>query len=280
MSYKSILVQFSNIAHAERVLETAVGLAKRQKAFLIGLYVVPPIVMPSPVVAEAWTVLFDVERKRQIENGEKIQKMFKKACKSARLKSEWHSAEASTSAADVVIKHSFCVDIVVMIQADPDSEDSSLQSDLVERVMLESGRPVMIVPYAGHFKSVGENVLIAWQPSREAARATFGTLPLLRDAKQVKILTINAKTKNDEEESAGANQLAEALKRHGIKVDVSQTTSGRLSVSDELLSRASDYGADLIVMGGYGHSRFREVVFGGVTREILQTMTVPVLMSH
>lgn len=280
MSYQTLLVQLSHPGHAEQVLEVATGLAKQHGAFLKGIFVIPQIVIPSPVAAEAWTSLVDIERERYIERSESFQELFKKACKAADIKSEWLSTEAMSSVADVVIKHSLCADVVIMAQADPDDNDNKTQAEAVERVLIESGRPLLVVPYAGHFKSIGKNALIAWTPAKETARAVFDALPLLQTAKSVKVMTVNAQNKSDQAVVTSAEQCVLSLKRHGVNAEAEHTTTGDFSVGNELLSRAADFGTDLLVMGGYGHSRFRETIFGGVTREILHHMTMPVLMSH
>ena len=280
MSYQTILVQLSHPNHADQLLEGATSLAKKQKAYLIGIYVIPQIVIPSPVAAEAWTSLVDIERERFVERSEQLQAQFEKACKAANVKSEWRSIDAVLSVADVVIKHALCADVVIMAQADPDDRDAKIQAEIVERVLIESGRPILVMPYAGHFKSIGDNALIAWTPAKESARAVFDALPLLQKAKRVKVMTVNPQDQNGQMVTSTATQCALSLARHGVKAEADHTSSGEISVGNELLSRAADFGADLLVMGGYGHSRFRETVFGGVTKEILHHMTMPVLMSH
>jgi nucleotide-binding universal stress UspA family protein len=151
--------------------------------------------------------------------------------------------------------------------------------DFPERLALESGRPVLVVPYAGRFGEIGRNVVVAWKPGRESARAVFDALPILLAAEKVHILEIREKGRNANA-LAPDTTIAAALARHGIKPSVRTSVLGDIGVGDEILSRLSDLDADLLVMGAYGHSRMRELVFGGVTRHIARHMTVPTLFSH
>ena len=145
-----------------------------------------------------------------------------------------------------------------------------------------AGRPVLAVPYAGKFDTIGKRIVIAWDARREAARAVADAVPLLEQAESVVTLSINphgGAQAGTHGEIPGAD-IATHLARHGISVEAQQLVANDISVGDMLLSRLSDLTADLLVMGVYGHSRARELVLGGVTRHILNHMTVPVLLSH
>ena len=146
--------------------------------------------------------------------------------------------------------------------------------------MLSCGRPVLVVPYAGNFADVGRRVLVAWNGRREAARALHDAMFLLADAEAVTVIEIDPPAPGVAAPAASAAQLAAALMRRGIAAKAETETSGDIGVGDLLLSRTADLGADLIVMGAYGHSRVREFVLGGVSRDLFRHMTVPVLMSH
>ena len=147
-------------------------------------------------------------------------------------------------------------------------------------VLLACGRPVLFVPYAGRFAQVGKRVLIAWNASREAARAVGDALPLLARADTVDVVAFDPdSTASDHGEVPGAD-IGLFLARHGVKVSVARQSGTGIDVGAQILSRAADNGSDLIVMGGYGHARLREFVLGGATRTLLESMTVLVLMSH
>ncbi len=145
---------------------------------------------------------------------------------------------------------------------------------------MTSGRPVLVVPYIGPGKSVATHVLVGWNASREATRAVNDAIPLLQRAKKVTVLAVDPEGGTEGHGEVPSADISLHLARHGIKVEAAQTVTGDIDVGDALLSRASDLGADLIVVGAYGHSRMREFILGGVTRHLLQHMTVPILISH
>jgi nucleotide-binding universal stress UspA family protein len=145
-----------------------------------------------------------------------------------------------------------------------------------ERVVLESGRPTLMIPYAGDFERVGGRVLVAWNATREAARAVADTLPLLVRAEQVVVLEIDPA----EGRMAPGPGLVAHLRRHGVEAEARHTVSAGIALGEILLSTIADAGSDLLVMGAYGHSRVHELALGGVTRTILEEMTIPVVMSY
>jgi len=147
-----------------------------------------------------------------------------------------------------------------------------------EGVLFESGRPVVFVPFIHQGGMKLTHVMVCWDGSRAATRAIADSLPLLKKAKTVEIVIVAGKpAKSDDVPGA---DLGQHLARHGLKVDIKRITSPEIDVASTILSYAADSDADMIVTGGYGHSRLREFVLGGVTRGLLQSMTVPVLMSH
>jgi nucleotide-binding universal stress UspA family protein len=167
----------------------------------------------------------------------------------------------------------------VLGQTDTSEVLPAMMSDFPEYVVLYSGRPVLIVPYAGNFTHVGRKVLVAWDGSQEASRAVDGALPFLREAAEVKVVVFNAERQvNMHGDQPGAD-IALYLARHGVTVDVMQETTEQDS-GNALLSLAADTTADLLVMGCYAHSRFRELLLGGASRTVLASMTLPVLMAH
>jgi nucleotide-binding universal stress UspA family protein len=190
-------------------------------------------------------------------------------------RAEWRTDEGSR--ADVVALHARYADLLVINQTDPDAADATHFGDAV---LLAVGRPVLLVPYVGEMRSFGQNVLVCWNASREASRAVTDALPLLQRAASVTVLTVDGRASSYGHGESAGSDIALFLARHGVKTAASQTVSGSVDVGSVILSRAFDLGADLIVMGAYGHSRVREIVMGGATRTVLQSMTVPVLMSH
>jgi nucleotide-binding universal stress UspA family protein len=137
-----------------------------------------------------------------------------------------------------------------------------------------------VVPYIGIKTAPGKHAIVAWNGSREAARAVNDALPILRGADQVEVMCANPDRGELGDADLPGADLCLHLARHGVKAEAQTLVASDLEIGDLLLSRAADHGADLIVMGAYGHARWREVVLGGVTRQLLEQMTVPVLMSH
>jgi nucleotide-binding universal stress UspA family protein len=170
-------------------------------------------------------------------------------------------------------------DLLVIGQTDLDEVSPSVAPDYPEYVLLNSGRPVLVVPYAGQFEVVGKRVLVAWDASVEAARAVTSALPLLKNADTVHLAVFNADRDYGKHGEQPGADIALYLARHNVKVQViAQNTE--IDTGNALLSLVTDMSSDLLVMGGYGHSRFREVLLGGVTRTVLDSMTIPVFMSH
>lgn len=170
-------------------------------------------------------------------------------------------------------------DLVVMGQHDPDSPAALAYVDVPEYVAMNSGCPSLIVPFAGTFENMTDRVLIAWNESMEASRAVRNALPLLRKAGQVDVVIFNADMESETYGQEPGAEIALYLARHGILVNVLQEST-EIDVGNALLSLAANQGSTMLVMGCYGHTRFREVLLGGATRTVLKTMTIPVLMSH
>jgi nucleotide-binding universal stress UspA family protein len=278
MTYKTILVHVDNGARAPVRIGVAGALARRFDAHLIGLHALTVVKLPgyARVAVEGGTRLEEYQAKLAVDAAREAKQVFERGVSAAGIaKSEWRESRAD--AAESVPLHARYADLVVVGQ--PNATDAgAVEPDFAERLLLAAGRPLLVVPYAGDFTEVGRRAIVAWNASREAARAVTDAVPLLREAKTVQLVAFNpdAAVHGD---VPGAD-IGLFLARHGIKVTVSQQTADDVDVGNQLLSRAADLDADLIVMGGYGHSRLKELVLGGVTRTLLESMTVPVLMSH
>lgn len=278
MAYKTILVHLNDERRAEALLEPAMALARRYNAHLIGMHAyaaLPAAPVNIPYAGAMIGGLVGAERKRN----EQIEAIFARTTANQPFVSEWRALKvAHVDLAAVIMDHGRAADLIIAGQTDPEWDLSPLM-DFPERLALESGRPVLVVPNNGRYADVGRNVLIAWKPGREAARAVFDALPLLTGAEKVQILEVKERA-DAETALAPDTTIAASLARHGIKPNVHSIGVGKQSVADEILSRIAGDKADLLVLGAYGHSRFREFVFGGVTRHIARHMTVPTLFSH
>lgn len=248
MAVSDILVYADPTASSAERLDIAFSLAHRFEAYLIG-------VVPEDAAAV----------------GERFEKMLLNEA----ILGEWHMAIGLTE--PFVTRWAHCSDLVILGQRIPDHNTGLYRP---EDVILSCSRPVLVVPYAGRRPDrLGENVLVAWNGSREAGRAVQEALPLMSVSSVVTVLLV------DPEEDADidlAEDLVAHLGRHGLhaKTHIIRHDLATLAVSDTILTQVSELDADLLVMGAYSHSRFREIILGGVTRDILRDMNLPVLMAH
>jgi len=282
MSYKDLLVVLDSDAASRRRIDLAAGLAERFAAHLVGLYPLPVPEVPhhlsyyDPAVLNPF--FLDLRQQAQ-EASEEEREAFERAASLRGLSAEWRVVAEGGAQADAAL-HARYVDLTILGQLDPDRGDVELIRPRPEQVTLASGRPILVVPYAGQFETVGRRVLIGWNASREATRAVNDAMPLLMAADIVTVLTIDAREGPDAHGELPGADISLHLARHGVTAEIERTVSAGIAPGEVLLSRAADLGADLLVIGAYGHSRVRELLLGGATRSILQSMTLPVLMSH
>jgi nucleotide-binding universal stress UspA family protein len=280
MDWKTILVQLSNPRRTDVLASVAGRLAERSNAHLIGFNVANALAhmpaMPALVGPEDFAAFEAIDD----ETAARLKAAFDEVTHNRAFVAEWRNVKiVGMEPVTAVIEHGRAADLIVASQSDPDWEMSGL-FDAPERLALESGRPVLVVPYAGRFGEIGKRIMVAWSGKREGARAVFDALPLLKSADKVTLLCVVGRDADGESGQLPGVEIAASLARHGVKVTVRKTLADEVGVADEILARLADEGSDLLVMGAYGHSRLREMVFGGVTRHILRHMTVPTLMSH
>lgn len=281
MGYKDLLVVLDGGADAPQRIDLAATLAERFAAHLVGLYSVPAAELPRRAGYADLAVLEPVYhewRARALEQSERARAMFEQAADRRGIGHEWR-AVSENGEADPAL-HARYADLAVLGQYDPDNDVTALARPHPERVTLSSGRPVLVIPYTGQFTDIGRSVLVAWNASREAARAVADAMPLLRAAELVTVLAVDPRTGHGGHGELPGADIALHLARHGVKAQIERTVSAKVPIGEVLLSRMADLGADLLVMGAYGHSRARELLLGGATRSILASMTIPVLMSH
>jgi nucleotide-binding universal stress UspA family protein len=272
VSYKTIIVHVDNRARRAERLALAFTLAGRYGSHLVGLFALEAARIPSYALAETGQLVVEIERKRRAEEARAAEADFRQAARRSEASSEWRlSTQDAAAALQLSARYA---DLVIAAQPEP---QETLASLFAGELVLGAGRPVLFVPYAGRFADVGKRVLIAWNASREAARAVTDALPILARAEAVEVIAFAPG--GDHGEIPGAD-MAHFLARHGVKASAATDTAPALAVGERILSRAADSEADLIVMGAYGRSRLRELVLGGATRTLLGAMTVPVLMAH
>lgn len=278
MSLKTILVYLNGASRAPTVLEMALGLAARHDSHVVGLHVVPQVSVPAVVPVEVTGEIIEAERKALEAEGASIAEIFKKQTAGMEARTEWRLVRASHfRLSNIVDTHGRAADLIIAPQSDPDGGIYQ-PADITEDIMMEAGRPVLVVPKSGTYPTAGSRVLIAWNESREAARAAFDALPMLVKAEKVTIFTVT-ENRGRQPELPGA-EIGTALARHGVRCEAASAPTDGRTVSEQLRTALKEHRSDLLVMGGYGHSRFSELIFGGATRFMMQSMPVPVLFSH
>ena len=275
MGFKDLLVLVDNDPACGSRIEIARRLAEAHDAHLTGLHVMPH---PVPVYTEVpMPPSFDTAQRRELEEAAgRAAALFQDRTRGSAARMEWRVAEGHPL--EVVTVHARYADLVVLGQGRDLGEASADLAGLPADLVLAVGRPVLVVPRYGAFPTVGAEVLVAWDASREATRAVHDALPLLRRARKVTVLSIDPEDTGDPRIAGG--DVALHLARHGVAVQTATVAGADIAVGDLILSYGADHGIDLIVMGAYGHTRLRELILGGVTRRLLQSMTVPVFMSH
>jgi nucleotide-binding universal stress UspA family protein len=274
---KDIIVNLSVTKNDNTVGNYAVSVAAALQAHLTGIaFIYDPVV---PISGTGY-IPADVIESQRADNetaAEAAIKDFTTATDRAGISAEPQMLTASlTGAGDQFAHMARRFDLAIVGQAQP--EMSTMEQIIGETTLFESGRPIIMVPYIQKAPFKTGNVMICWDGSRTAARAVADAIPILGKSSRIEIVSVtNERGKEDEIEGA---DIGQHLARHGLKVDVHRISRGNIDVADALLSHAADSAADLMVMGGYGHSRLREFVLGGVTRSIFQSMTLPVLLSH
>jgi nucleotide-binding universal stress UspA family protein len=280
MALKNILVHMDATERCEERLHLAGDLAQRNDAHLSGLFVIPePIIpiyddgsyLPQDVI-DNW----ENEAK---ENKEKSEKVFREYVDARALHGEWRSEQGPLG--QVTTRHARYADLTIVGKGSLDDPKHYPDPFLAEDVVMDSGRPILVIPNAGHFEGIGKRILVCWNTSREAVRAINDAMPLLQTADKVTVLVVNPEEPNsgDHGDIASAD-IALFLARHGVKAEAASIKSSLSDVGEIILSRAFDVDADMIVAGAYGHSRTREWILGGVTKTLLHETTIPAFLSH
>jgi nucleotide-binding universal stress UspA family protein len=281
MSWKDILVIVSEAEADEPALALGEALAKQcSNCHLAAAFLSPlpdePLAYEPTVVAGVWAELLGRARQEAEAERKKVEARLKQSDKECELR----SAEAlSRDLGRVAAVHARYADVAIMTRP-VDGAGAELREEIIEGVLFHSGRPALIAPPGWKGPSIGKRVVIAWDASREATRALSEADDILEFAEAVTVMTVDAKPKMfGHGDQPGAN-IAAHLSRRGLPADVRNVDSMGRSASLAILEEAKTLNADLVVMGGYAHSRLRELVFGGATRELLRSATVPLLMAH
>ncbi|CAB3757789.1 universal stress protein [Paraburkholderia humisilvae] len=279
MSYKSVLVHLDTSERTPQRLDAALQLARRFDAHLTGLFAAFEPDSRAFFVMAGTADYYPAHQQRRAQQRGALERLFHAQALRANVDARFICSDGPANAS--VPQHARYADLVIIGQTDPDDPESYVDDHFAECVVMSAGRPVLLLPKAGAFPKFGERLLIAWDSSREAARAAYDAEPFLARAKKCTVVTVRGTAGEPPGERFAGADIALTLARHDASVDVLEVDAARdAPIGDVLLSTAHDQGCDMIVMGAYGHARWRERVMGGATRTILQSMTLPVLMSH
>ncbi len=280
MTMRDLLVLLDE-GTAQPTLEAAADLAVRMKAAVTALGLRPRRPLPGFVAAELPGDMLESIKSRDRAAAEEQRRSAEAVALRHGVAFTWQDLGADARGAIVTVGIAArYADLLLVAQPPLEGSDESGRADLVQTLLVGTGRPVLLVPAVGAPPGFGRRVLVAWDGGREAARAVADALPLLRAAEQVEVVTVDAAKRFSIVEAEPGTAITAHLVRHGVKASLARLTRGPLSVADLLLNRAADHGQDLLVMGAYAHSRLRDLVLGGVTRHMLKHMTLPVFTAH
>lgn len=281
MTYKTVVAYSRSEAELKRVL-SAVALLMRKVPDLhvIGLYSIPsPIVYADPN-GFIDPGMFELHDKQHKELSERLKHVFEEEMRRQNAHFEFRITRSETgTAADGVLTS--CLGAELLIAGQPDPDDPATNDETADTIVFNASCPVLLVPYAPVLPQLSlDRIVVAFNGKREAARAAFDALPLMKQAGRTEIVWVDPPEAEGEDEALAGTELAESIARHGIEVNVTPLTSHGRNAQDALREHIVAERADLLVMGAYSHSRLRELVFGGVTRSMLNELPVLTLFSR
>jgi nucleotide-binding universal stress UspA family protein len=284
MGIKDILVHVDNTSASEFRIALAAEIARLFRTDLTGLYI-KPLPIPAGYLGSDIGIFVDdaafdtnnVQIQTRIEAAAKsAEALFRSVLHQYRIEGTWKVAIGSMVREVCLWAHH--MDLAIIGRSDPEAIGTDISA--VGEILLSIGRPIIIVPRGYVSLHIGEHILIAWQPQREAARAVSDSLPFLRLAKSVTVVAAESHSNQHDATSLSLETLRRHLARHGVAARMRSVPTGAKSIGESILAEARSDNVDLIVSGAYGHSRLRELIFGGVTRSLLEASDIPLLMSH
>ena len=267
MGIRDILVHLDNSAASAARLGVAIAYARKHGARLRGLYLITHFFYEPRALGEK-------------ADSEKAEQIFTVKTSEAGIAAEWVFQDCSvmgSSVSDLITVHAYFTDLIVLGQADLSAPVMNIPTDLAERIILSSGRPVLIIPYSGTFHTAGDRIMVAWKAGRESIRAVNDSLPHFQNA--LSVIIVEGKTT-----SGNSNDSLESIRnfllKHDIKVAFELINSGNFPIGDMLLNNVCDKKIDLLVMGAFAPNRRGRLEMSPVARHVLKHLTVPVLLSH
>lgn len=279
MGYKTILAVLQGKTDCQHVLDCALPLASHYAAHLIGVHAeaipipyVTPMGFPD---TDFMATSAGINRQRSDE----LKAMFEERARHEGIGNEWQAMESvSGDSAVGALAAARACDLIVVQQSNPDAHAGVYAN--VETLLFDSGRPVLFVPYAVPAAWPFRKVLVAWNGTAQAARATFDALPFIREAEETEILTLDARDTGMQDRAVAGVDIAASLSRHGANVSYAGQSTDGMSPGEAIENRIAETRADLLVMGAYSQSWLKEFFFGGATRTLLQSMPTATLMSR
>jgi len=278
MTYKDILVHLDNSASLKGRLNAAATLAQDHQARLTGIFVSPENNIPGYISAQIDMDLRTKIADSQNKEVEHVKEIFLTTLKNNYLPGEW--VHENGDEIDVLTKHARYADLLVIGQYDDSDPEILYLQEMPDRLILAAGRPVLVVPYIYKDNTFGKNIMVGWDASRTSTRAVHDALPILKKSDKTTIMSVKQSPEGLLNDQLPGADIAAHLSRHGVNAVADHITNTEMKPAMTLLASAADLSADMIVIGAYGHARFKELVMGGVTRHLLESMPVPVLLSH
>ena len=276
MRIKTLLVCLTTHTHADTLMRLAVPLARAHNAHLIGLHTLQSVLIYPGIAMHIPEPAFSAFNESQREEAEQIKAVFTKHTANEDFPSEFRLVRAE-DASERLVESARAADLVSMAHEDREI-DRYDQRDSQARVIRESGRPVIVVPLGYEGDALGQNILLGWSDTREAARAAHDLLSIAAPGAAVTVLRV-ASPQQDALKDACGIALSEALSRHGMKTTLEQRDAGNKDIAEVLNQVAFEKGADLIVTGAFGHSKVYDFVIGATTYALLRDAQLPVMFS-
>ena len=279
MKYKNLVVHLDHSKGCQNRLETTFALAREYDARVTGLFVVPLYIVPSYVEAQISVDLINDVTEQAMEKARETADGYRQKAIEAGVDIEIHVLEGQLI--PVLREHSKYADLLILGQDDPEDPDSTSYG-LADALLFEGACPCLVVPHSGKLKAPGKRILVTWNASRESSRAVRGALPLLQSADEVVVVSSEPRSENNDlaEGHPHAEALDRFLRSHGVEAISGGLGDPDVSPSEAIIGQAAEMDADLIVMGAYGHARLREIILGGVTRDLLKRAPTCLMLSH
>ncbi|MET4807242.1 universal stress protein [Limibacillus sp. MBR-115] len=276
MSLKTILVHLANDVEHRTRLKVALKLARQHDAKVFALFIPTPIGMPAGITGRGASAMFLSEASRNArEVADNLEKEFHEACERDGIENAWLVIEGDH--VELMSEHAHTADIIIAAQPIIEHLEDHFRTRLPEELVMQSGLPVLVIPRGFDPENqIGKKVVLAWKGTREAVRAIRDSMTILASAEKVLVLTVGA----DAGDALSKLEVMEHLRRHGVNGEARNLAEIPDSVGKAILDFAETQGCDLIVLGAYGHTRWRQILLGGVTHEVLADSKIPLLMSH